>query len=144
MLIIMDKKEVLLYGVLVAILVGCTLYVLLPSKLKLYYILDNAHLATERPDGTFRSMLCPHDDSELAQIAIIHHSNIVDAPWRYAFYCEIEDIFWINNYQGGISEARWYGPFKGHLKWTNSLTICGSTLSGIALVLIVLKKTLYK
>jgi len=56
----------------------------------------------------------------------------------------VEDIFWIHDYPGGIGEARWYGPFKGHLKWTNSLTICGATISGIALVLIALRKTLYK
>lgn len=135
----------LLYGVLVAILVGCTVYVLLPLKLKLYYILDNAHLATEHPEGTFGGMTCPHDDSELTQIVLINYRpDVKDAAWRFAFYCVTEDIFWICDYPGGIGEASWYGPFKAHLRWTNLLAICGATISGTALVLIVFRKTRHK
>lgn len=131
----------LLYGALVAILVGCTVYVLLPIKLKLSYILDDAHLTTEQPEGTFGNMTCPHDGSELAQIVIIHYPDAVDAPWRSAYYCGAEDIFWIYDYRGGIGKASWYGPFKAYLRWTNSLTICGAAISGIALVITAFRKT---
>jgi len=140
----LDKKEMLLYGALVATLVGCTVYVLLPPKLKLYYILDDAHLATEPPEGTFVNMTCPHDGSELAQIVIIHYLNGADLPWRSAYYCEVEDIFWICDYRGGIDKISWYGAFKGYLGWTNSLTMCGAVISGIALVVIAFKKTRHK
>ena len=135
----------LLYGALVAILIGCTVYVLLPLKVKLYYTLDDAHLATEQPKGTFANMTCPYDDSQLTEIVIINYSpNVVDAAWRSAFYCVTEDIFWIHDYPGGISQASWYGPFKGHLKWTNSLAICGAAISGMALLLIAFTKTWHK
>ena len=141
----MNKKEVLLYGALVATLIGCTVYVLLPFKLKLSYILDDAHLATELPEGTFANMICPNDGSELTQTAIIRYSSdVTDAPWRFAYYCGVEDIFWICNYPGGIGEARWYGPFNAYVKWTNLLAICGAAISGTALLLIALRKTQHK
>lgn len=141
----MNKKEVLLYGALTAALIGCTVYVLLPFKLKLSYILDDAHLATELPKGTFARMICPNDGSELTQTVIIHSfSDVRDAAWRVVYYCGVEDIFWICNYPGGIGEARWYGPFNAYLRWTNLSAICSAALSGTALVLIALRKTFYK
>ena len=89
-------------------------------------------------------MTCPHDRSELTQIVLIYYPDVVDAPWRAAYYCKLEDLFWIYDYRGGIDKISWYEPFKGYLRWTNPLMICGAAISGMALILIAFKKIRHK
>jgi len=91
----MGRKETLLYGILIIIIVVCMVYLLLPPLLKLSYVLDDAHLASIHPEGVFPSFTCPLDGSELRQMVIISRS-VLNVAWeRSAFYCEVEDIFWI-------------------------------------------------
>lgn len=129
----MDRKETLFYGIFIVIIVACMVYLLLPPLLKLSYVLDDAHLASIHPVGVFPSFTCPQDGSKLRQISIISRS-VLNVAWeKSAFYCEVEDIFWIYEVRGEDPEINFWGPFEGNLRTPNLLASSLMVLTGIAL-----------
>jgi hypothetical protein len=132
-------KKILLFGILIAVFASSVVYLVLPPQMKLYYVLDDVHLAKVWPSGTSSNMTCPVCMSKMRQIVIDPDKPLVrDAGWRYAFYCEQDDLFWIVNFPGGISFTQWYGPFNAHWKLANILTISTSIISGTSVVLLAL------
>lgn len=137
---LIGKKKILLYGILTVVLVVSMAYLLLPPRLKLSYVIDEAHLAKTEPQGTWSNMTCPQCGSQLEEIVIIPADpQIMDKPWRVACYCRQEDIFWVYDFPGGISYSRWYGPFDAHLRLTNAVAISIVIISGVALVLLAIR-----
>lgn len=138
-----SKKRILSYGIVTAVLVISTAYLLLPPQLKLSYVLDDAHLAEVEPQGTWRNMTCPQCESQLEEIVMLRSDTPIqklDSPWRYACYCRYEDIFWVFDFPGGVSFPRWYGPFNAYWKLTNIVASSLVTISCVALVLLVTKE----
>lgn len=134
----MNKRTFLLFAVLGTVLIACIVYIALPLSLKLAYVLDEAHLATIRPEGNFANMTCPYDGSTLTQIVILQEEG-ADAPWRGAYVCEVEGIFWICDYQGGIGKIHWYGPFEATWGEANLLAAIGVALSATAFIVFLAK-----
>ena len=98
---LLGKKRILLYGIPAVVLVISTAYLLLPPQLKLFYVLDDAHLAEAEPQGTFSNMTCPQCGSQLESIVIDPQDpQAIDEPWRTAVYCTQEDIFWVEDMPG--------------------------------------------
>jgi hypothetical protein len=87
------KKKMLLYSTFITFLFLSMVYPLLPSRLKLSYLIDNTHVAEKEPQGTWLNMTCPQCKSPLEKI-VIYNSEHTDAAWRFAFYCRRDDIFW--------------------------------------------------
>ncbi len=111
-------KTKLLFGLLaIVVIVIAIVYFLIPkSIICTNYVLDEEHLITDeskRPQGTWRDMKSPNDGSKLEQIIIDPDDpNIMDEPWRYAYYSKTENIFWVAD-MPGMSFGGWYGPFEG-------------------------------
>lgn len=127
----------MLSAVLGLVLTACAVYLMLPRSLKLIYALDSTHLATIRPEGTFANMTCPYDGSTLTQVVIIGEEEGADVPWRAAYICETENIFWIVDYRGGVGKTLWYGPFDASWNKTNILAAVGAVISGTALIVVI-------
>lgn len=135
----LGKKRLVLYGILTAVLVFSTVYLLLPPQTKLSYVLDDAHLAEAEPQGTWSNMTCPQCGSKLERIVIDPADpQIMDEPWRYAAYCRQEDIFWVAE-MPGFYFAGWYGPFNAHWKLTNAVAFTIVIICGVAIVLLVIR-----
>jgi len=81
-------------------------------------------------------MTCPQCKSPLEKI-VIYTSEHTDAAWRFAFYCRQDDIFWVYDFPGGISESRWYGPFNAYWKITNATDIGIIIISCLIIVVMV-------
>ena len=136
---LLDKKRILLYGVPTVVLTISALYLLLPPQLKLSYVIDDAHLAEASPQGTWSNMTCPQCMSQLERIVLDPPDPLMtDEPWRYAYYCRQEDIFWVAD-MPGMYFAGWYGPFKANLRLTNTVAVCLVIISGVALVLLAIR-----
>jgi len=134
------RKRILLYGLLVAVLLISIIYLLLPSGLKLFYVLDTAYLAETEPQGTIRNMTCPQCGLQLERIVIDpSEPQIMDEPWRDAYYCVGEDIFWVADCPG-LFFAGWYGPFDAHFFGLRD-TIAGGLviISGVVLVVLAMR-----
>jgi hypothetical protein len=129
-------KKTLLYGALTVFLVLSMVYVLLPARLKLFYVIDDTYIAKVGPQGTLVNMTCPLCKSQLEEI-VIYTSQHIDGGWRYAFYCRQEDIFWVYDFAGGISYPTWYGPFSAYWKITDTAAISIAIISSVILVLMV-------
>jgi hypothetical protein len=133
------KRTILLYGTLAAFLVLSVVYLLLPSRLKLSYVIDSVHVAKMEPQGTWVSMTCPQCGSQLERI-VIYTSEYTDAAWRFAFYCGQEDVFWVYDFPGGTSESRVYGPFNAYWKITDAAAIGIIIICSVTLVLMIARK----
>jgi hypothetical protein len=133
-----SKRTILLYGTLTAFLVFSIVYLILPPQLKLSYLIGYPHLAKAEPQGTWVNMTCPQCEFQLEGI-VIYTSQHIDAPWRVAFYCRHEDIFWIYDFPGGIGYARWYGPFKAYWKITSTAAISVTIISGVTIVSMIIR-----
>lgn len=121
------------------IIVVSALYLLLPPRLKLFYNLDAAHLAEKDPSGTWGNMTCPQCGSQLEGIILDPDDpQMLDEPWRFAYYCRQEDIFWVADMPGWYF-AGWYGPFDAYWKTRNTAATSFLIISGIALVLVAIK-----
>jgi hypothetical protein len=131
-----SQRRMLFYGTFTTFIVLSTVYLLLPSQLKLSYIIDNTHIAKIEPQGTWLNMTCPQCKSKLEKIGI-YTSEDTDAAWRVAFYCRQDDIFWVYDFPGGISESRWYGPFSAYWKITDTAAIGIIIISSVIIVLMV-------
>ena len=137
---LLGKKKMLLYGILAAVLVISTAYLLLPPQLKLFYVLDDAHLAEAKPQGIGSNMTCPQCGSQLERIVIDPSDpRMADEPWRYAYYCREEDVFWVAD-MPGLYFAGWYGPFDAHLfGLRNTVAMYLVIISGVALILLAIR-----
>ncbi len=133
-----SKKRILLYGIPTLALVISTVYLLLPSQLKLSYVLDDVYLAETEPQGTWSNLTCPQCGSQLEEIGI-RPSHKVDEAWRYVYYCRQEDIFWVWDFPGGIGSPSWYGPFNAHWKLTNAVAFTIVIICGVAIVLLAIR-----
>ncbi len=133
----MNKKTLILTAILGLLLVTCVVYLILPRSLKLVYVLDSDHLASIVPEGTFVNMTCPYDDSTLTRLVLIEEEGGADAPWRAAFICENENIFWIANYRGGVDKILWYGPFDASYDAANIIASVGAAISGVTLIAVI-------
>jgi hypothetical protein len=129
----MNRKALMLSAILGTTLTACVVYLILPLSLKLVYVLDVAHLAVILPEGTFANMTCPYDGSTLTRIVIIQEEG-ADFPWRAAYVCETESIFWIADYRGAVGKIPWYGPFETSWNKTNLLATIGAVISGTFLI----------
>jgi len=132
------KKRMLLYSTFITLLVLSTVYLLLPPQLKLSYIIDDTHIVKIEPKGTWLNITCPQCKSQMEKI-VIYTSEHTDAALRFAFYCRQDDIFWVYDFPGGISESRWYGPFNAYWKITNTTDVCIIIISSFIIVLMVIK-----
>lgn len=82
---------------------NCTKY-LLEEKYKLAW--------DEGPVHCDNGCKSPNTNELLIKIVIDPDDpNMMDEPWRYAYYSESEDIFWISDMPG--FSPQWYGPYKG-------------------------------
>lgn len=135
----------MLSAILGLVMVACIIYLVLPRSLKLIHTLDLVHQATIHPEGTFTSMANPYDGSILTRIVIIQEEGGADVPWRAAYICEKEDIFWIIDSRGGFNKILWYGSFDASWDKTNVLATIGAVISCIAtMIVIVTRHTLKK
>jgi len=135
-MMLVGKKRVLIYALPSIILVASAFYLLLPPQLKLSYVLDAAHLAEKDPEGTWGNMTCPQCGSELERIILDPDDpQMQDEPWRFAYYCRQEDIFWVADMPGWYF-AGWYGPFNAFWKIRNTTAISIIIISGVGLVLV--------
>jgi len=132
------KTRILLYGIPTLVLVISTAYLSLPPQLKLFYFLDEAHLAEVEPNGTWLNLTCPVCGSRLEGI-VIDPSDKVDGASRYVYYCANEDAFWVWYFPGGMGYARWYGPFSAYWKLTNAVATGTVIISCVALVLLAVR-----
>jgi hypothetical protein len=77
------------------------------------YALDESHKISDdakKPHGTWGNMNSPDNNSELEQIVIDPDDpNMMDEPWRVAYYSKTENVFWIADMPG--FEVNWYGPY---------------------------------
>jgi len=135
---LIGKKKMLLYGILTAVLVISTAYLLFPPQLKLFYVIDDAHLSEVEPQGTWSNLTCPLCGSQVEEIVIDPSGKLGD-PWRYAYYCRQENVFWVWDFPGGMSSPRWYGPFNAYWKLTNAVAFGIVVISGVALFLLVIR-----
>lgn len=138
-MMLVGKKRVFLYGLPSMVLAISAFYLLLPPQLKLSYALHDTHLAETEPEGTWENMTCPQCGSKLEAIVIDPDDpQMQDEPWRFAYYCRQEDMFWIAD-MPGFYFAGWYGPFDAHWRLTNTVAVIISIISVIALFLLALK-----
>jgi len=132
-------KRILLHSVLALVSVISIAFLILPTHLKLYYVLDRAHQAKVKPKGTWLNMTCPQCGRQLEQIVINPDNPLTaDEAWRYAYYCRQEGIFWVADCPGWYF-AGWYGPFNSYWKLANTVAIIIVILSGAAFVLSVIR-----
>jgi len=137
--VLTSKKIILFYGLLTAVIAISMSYLLLPPQLKLSYVLDDAHLAETEPQGWWGHMICPQCGSTLERIVIIEmEQQCCDFPWRDAYYCRQEDIFWVADCPG-IVFAGWYGPFNAYWKLPKIVASSSIIISGVALVLLAMR-----
>ena len=69
--------------------------------------------STEKPEGSWENMRSPIDDSPLEMIIIDpDEPEIDDESWRFAYYSEEENIFWVADMPGFTKD--WYGAFEGY------------------------------
>lgn len=136
---LLGKNRKLRYGIPITVLVLSTVYLLLPSGLKLSYVLDDAHLTDVIPQVTQSNITCPQCGSQLDSIALISaEKGVIDAAWRVAYFCGQEDVFWVADCPG-LYFAGWYGPFYGRLfELRNIIALSLLILSGAALILLVI------
>jgi len=136
----LSRKRILSYGILTVVFIISMSYLILPSQLKLFYVIDDAHRAEAEPQGTWPNMTCPQCGSQLEQIVIVPPKpQTVDTPWRYAYYCRHEEEFWVAD-MPGLYFAGWYGPFDAHWRLTNTVATSILIISGATLVLLAIKQ----
>ncbi|MCW4031433.1 MAG: hypothetical protein NWE80_03620 [Candidatus Bathyarchaeota archaeon] len=139
------KKRILLYGIPAIVLILSTAYLLLPmeKKLRLFCVLDDAHLAEEEPiwvQGYWRAR-CPQCGLDLTEFVIY---TGIDAGMS-VLYCNSEDIFWIVHGWGPM-KVKFYGPYQGSL-WElantlNVVAVFGIIFSVIAFLLPLMHRAL--
>ena len=83
------------------------------------YVLDGAHKIIDLskiPHGSKEGWYSPDGKSLLKEIVIFPPApNIKDGGYRYAYYLETEDIFWIMDDRGmNFTKGGWFGPYKGY------------------------------
>ncbi|MCX6818078.1 MAG: hypothetical protein NTU57_04440 [Candidatus Aenigmarchaeota archaeon] len=112
-------KTKLLIGLLIIVaIVICGVYFLIPKNIICTnFVLDDAHKiidSSKTPQGWGdQNPRSPNDNSTLTKIILDSDDpNIMDEPWRYAFYSGNENIFWIVDMPGELLGG-WYGPFEG-------------------------------
>jgi hypothetical protein len=82
--------------------------------IKDYELSDKTKITDESkiPSGTWGDKRCPKCGEKLEHIVIDPDDpNMVDEPWRYGYYCQKHNEFWIADMPG--MTVNWYGPFKG-------------------------------
>jgi len=142
---VLSKKRIALYGIPAMVLVISTAYLLLPleQKLRLFCILDDAHLAEEELTQVDGYWVCPQCGLDLTEFVIYKGIDV----GMSVLYCNSEDIFWIVHGWGPM-KVKFYGPYQGSL-WglTNTLNVValfGVLFSGIALLIPLIHRTLIK
>jgi hypothetical protein len=139
------KKRILLYGIPAIVLVLSTAYLLLPMerKLRLFCVLDDAHLAEEEPIWVQGYWVCPQCGLDVTEFVIYTGIDV----GMSVLYCNSEDMFWIVHGWGPM-KVKVYGPYQGSL-WglTNTLNVVaqfGVLFSGIAILIPPIHRTLIK
>ncbi|MBT6691597.1 hypothetical protein HOB10_04670 [Candidatus Parcubacteria bacterium] len=110
------KKKIFLV-IISLIIIGGGVYIWqLKSSFCVNYVLDETHAVFNRDQIPYKEdgkMKSPWDKSELELIVIDPDDpEIMDEPWRYAYYSKNDDTFWIAEMPGKF--LQWFGPYTGH------------------------------
>ena len=137
------KKRILLYGIPAIVLILSTAYLLLPMerKLRLFCVLDDAHLAEEEPMWVQGYWVCPQCGSNLTEIVIY---KMIDAGMS-VLHCNSENMFWILHGWGPM-KAKVYGSYH-EILWRlpnalNVVAVFGIIFSVIAFLLPLMHRAL--
>jgi len=142
---LIGKKKILLYVIPAIVFVISTTYLQLPleGKLRLFCVLDDAHLAEEEPTQMRGYWVCPQCGSNLTEFVIFMGIDV----GMSVLYCNSEDKFWIVHGYGPM-KVKFYGPYQGSLwRLTNTLNVAalfGVLFSGIALLFPLIHRALIK
>lgn len=137
---IVNKRRLLLLLLFLALALSLA-YLLLPVQSRLFYALDDVHHARVEPQGNWSDMVCPLCGMKLERIVIDPaEPQVVDEPWRYAYYCQRDDLFWVASYPGGISSLVWYGPFNAYWRLTNAIAISISVICSVSIIVTIARR----
>jgi len=132
-------RKILPRGILIVFFDISAVYLLLLPQQKLFYFIDDYHLARVEPKGTWSNMTCPLCGLQMEQIVIDSHDpQTADDPWRYAYYCEQEDLFWVADMPGWYF-AGWYGPYNAYWKLTNAIATFIVVVSSVSIIVLTMR-----
>jgi len=109
-------KQIITIVILIIVVVSAFYFWRAQNSYCANYILDENYLLFKREaapyleDGIMKS---PYDDTKLELIVIeADDPDILDDPWRNAYYSKTDDTFWIAEMPGNFFQ--WFGPYDGH------------------------------